>query len=113
MNYLPESANKMIDFYQETIERYQADINKLNKENDINWYASLDMYMYCLRYTFKVIDTYRQYPIQFYKDEIIEMKNRFLSHAESSKDTRLYNLNISIVRYCETAFAEMEKIPTK
>jgi hypothetical protein len=41
------------------------------------------------------------------------MKNRFLKHAESSKDTRLYNLNISIVRYCESAFAEIEKIPTK
>lgn len=113
MNYLPESANKMIDFYQETIERYQADINKLNKENDIYWYASLDMYMYCLRYTFKVIDAFKVHPIQFYKDEILEMQNRFVAHAASSRDTRLYNLNISIVRYCETAFAEMEKIPTK
>jgi hypothetical protein len=69
--------------------------------------------MYSLRYTFKLVDSYKVTPIQFYKDEVIEMMHKFEKHAANNKNSRMFNLNISIIEYCGNAIKEMEKIPTK
>lgn len=113
MNYLLEQTNNILDNYQETVNKLNEEINKLKMDSSNDWLISLDMYMYSLRYIFKLVDFYRMTPIQFYKDEVLEMMHRFEKHAVNNKDSRLYNLNISIVEYCEKAYKEMEKIPTK
>jgi hypothetical protein len=69
--------------------------------------------MYSLRYTFKLVNSYKVTPIQFYKDEVIEMMHKFEKHAANNKNSRMFNLNISIIEYCGNAIKEMEKIPTK
>jgi hypothetical protein len=41
------------------------------------------------------------------------MMHRFEKHAASNKDSKMFNINISIVEFCGKAYKEMEKIPTK
>jgi hypothetical protein len=113
MNNSLEQANNLLNYYEETQIKLREEIIKLQKEANSDWHMSLDMYMYCLRYTFKLVDAYRNIQIQHYKDEVLEMMHRFEKHAANNKDSRLFNLNISIIEYCVNAYKEMEKIPTK
>jgi hypothetical protein len=39
--------------------------------------------------------------------------HKFEKHAANNKNSRMFNLNISIIEYCGNAIKEMEKIPTK
>lgn len=113
MNYLLEQTNNLLDNYQETVIKLNEEISKLKMDSNNDWLNTLDMYMYSLRYTFKLVDSYRVTPIQYYKDEVLGMMHKFEKHAVNNKDSRLYNLNISIVEYCGNAYKEMIKIPTK
>jgi len=113
MNNSLEQANNLLNYYEETVIELRQEINKLSLDSQNDWLMSLDMYMYSLRYTFKLVDSYKLSPIQFYKDEVLEMMHRFEKHAANNKDSRMFNLNISIIDYCTKAFKEMEKISTK
>jgi hypothetical protein len=113
MNNLPESTNNLLNYYEETVIRLRQENTKLSLDSQNDWIMSLDMYMYSLRYIFKLVDYYKMTPIQFYKDEVLGMMHRFEKHAANNKDSKMFNLNISIVEYCGKAYNEMEKIPTK
>ena len=113
MNNSLEQANNLLNYYEETQIKLREEITKLQKEANADWLMSLDMYMYCLRYTHRLSDVYKISPIQFYKDEVLEMMHKFEKHAANNKDSRLFKLNISIIEYCTAAFKEMEKISTK
>jgi hypothetical protein len=113
MNNSLEQANNLLNYYEETVIKLRQEINKLSLDSQNDWLMSLDMYMYSLRYTFKLVDAYRNIQIQHYKDEVLEMMHRFEKHAANNKDSRLFKLNISIIEYCVNAYKEMEKIPTK
>jgi hypothetical protein len=113
MNISLVQANNLLNYYEETVIKLRQEVENLKIEGNKDWTMSLDMYMYCLRYTFKLADAYKISPIQFYKDEVLEMMHRFEKHAANNKDSRLFNLNISIIEYCVNAYKEMEKIPTK
>ena len=113
MNNSLEQANNLLNYYEETVIKLRQEINKLSLGSQNDWLMSLDMYMYSLRYTFKLVDSYKLSPIQFYKDEVIEMMHKFEKHAANNKNSRMFNLNISIIEYCGNAIKEMEKIPTK
>jgi hypothetical protein len=113
MNNLPESTNKLLNYYEETVIKLRQEVNKLSLDSQNDWLMSLDMYMYSLRYIFKLVDYYKMTPGQFYKDEVLEMMHRFEKHAASNKDSKMFKINISLVEYCENAYKEMEKIPTK
>ncbi len=113
MNNSLEQANNLLNYYEETVIKLRQEINKLSLDSQNDWLMSLDMYMYSLRYTFKLVDSYKVTPIQFYKDEVIEMMHKFEKHAANNKNSRMFNLNISIIEYCVNAIKEMEKIPTR
>lgn len=113
MNNSLEQANNLLNYYEETVIKLRQEINKLSIDSQNDWLMSLDMYMYSLRYTFKLVDSYKVTPIQFYKDEVLEMMHKFEKHAANNKNSRMFNLNISIIEYCGNAIREMEKIPTK
>jgi hypothetical protein len=113
MNNSLEQANNLLNYYEETVIKLRQEINKLSLDSQNDWLMSLDMYMYSLRYTFKLVDSYKVTPIQFYKDEVLEMMHKFEKHAANNKNSRMFNLNISIIEYCGNAIKEMEKIPTK
>lgn len=113
MNNSLEQANNLLNYYEETVIKLRQELNKLSLDSQNDWLMSLDMYMYSLRYTFKLVDSYKLSPIQFYKDEVIEMMHKFEKHAANNKNSRMFNLNISIIEYCGNALKEMEKIPTK
>ena len=113
MNNSLEQANNLLNYYEETVIKLRQEINKLSLDSQNDWLISLDMYMYSLRYTFKLVDSYKVTPIQFYKDEVLEMMHKFEKHAANNKNSRMFNLNISIIEYCGNAIKEMEKIPTK
>jgi hypothetical protein len=113
MNNSLEQANNLLNYYEETVIKLRQEINKLSLDSQNDWLMSLDMYMYSLRYTFKLVDSYKVTPIQFYKDEVIEMMHKFEKHAANNKNSRMFNLNISIIEYCGNAIKEMEKIPTR
>jgi hypothetical protein len=113
MNNSLEQANNLLNYYEETVIKLRQEINKLSIDSQNDWLMSLDMYMYSLRYTFKLVDSYKVTPIQFYKDEVIEMMHKFEKHAANNKNSRMFNLNISIIEYCGNAIKEMEKIPTR
>lgn len=108
-----EQANNLLNYYEETVIKLRQEINKLSLDSQNDWLMSLDMYMYSLRYTFKLVDSYKLSPIQFYKDEVIEMMHKFEKHAANNKNSRMFNLNISIIEYCVNAIKEMEKIPAR
>ena len=108
-----EQANNLLNYYEEKVIELRKELNKLSLDSQNDWLISLDMYMYSLRYTFKLVDSYKLSPIQFYKDEVIEMMHKFEKHAANNKNSRMFNLNISIIEYCGNAIKEMEKIPTK
>ena len=113
MNYLPESTKNLLNYYEEILSKLRQENNKLSLDSQNDWLMSLDMYMYSLRYIFKLVDYYKMTPIQFYKDEVLEMMHRFEKHAANNKDSKMFNLNISLVDYCGKAYKEMGKIPTK
>jgi hypothetical protein len=113
MNNSLEQANNLLNYYEEKVIELRKELNKLSLDSQNDWLISLDMYMYSLRYTFKLVDSYKVTPIQFYKDEVIEMMHKFEKHAANNKNSRMFNLNISIIEYCGNAIKEMEKIPTK
>jgi hypothetical protein len=113
MNNSLEQANNLLNYYEEKVIELRKELNKLSLDSQNDWLISLDMYMYSLRYTFKLVDSYKVTPIQFYKDEVLEMMHKFEKHAANNKNSRMFNLNISIIEYCGNAIKEMEKIPTK
>ena len=113
MNNSLEQANNLLNYYEEKVIELRKELNKLSLDSQNDWLISLDMYMYSLRYTFKLVDSYKVTPIQFYKDEVLEMMHKFEKHAANNKNSRMFNLNISIIEYCGNAIKEMERIPTK
>jgi hypothetical protein len=113
MNNSLEQANNLLNYYEETQIKLREEITKLQKEANADWLITLDMYMYCLRYTHRLSDVYKTRPYQFYKDEVLEMMHKFEGHAANNKDSRLFKLNISIIEYCTEAYKEMEKIPVQ
>lgn len=113
MDNLPESTKNLLNYYEETLSKLRQENNKLSIDIQNDWIMSLDMYMYSLRYIFKLVDYYKMYPLQFYKDEVFDMMHRFEKHAASNKDSKMFNLNISIVDFCVKAYNEMENTITK
>ena len=113
MNNSLEQADRLLNYYEETEIKLREEISKLQKDAYNDWLITLDMYLYCLRYTYKLLDVYKIRPYQFYKDELLEMMHKFEKHAANNKDSRLFKLNIGIIEYCTEAYKEMEKIPVQ
>jgi len=89
----------------------QLDLAKEKEEE--SWRISLDMYMFSLRYISSIYDLYKKNPYQCFKDEIIDMSNRFLAHSMGKKKSWTTKLSDGLVEECSRIINEMEKIPTK
>ena len=89
----------------------QLDLAKEKEEE--SWRIALDMYMFSLRYMYSVHRLYITNPYQCYKDEIIDMSNRFLAHSMKSKKSWTIKLSDGLVEECNKIINEMEKIPVK
>lgn len=113
MHTLSEQTDRLLNYYEATEIKLKKEVDKLQVEANNDWLMSLDMYMYCLRYTYKLLDIYKIRPYQFYKDEVLEMMHKFEKHAANHKDSKLFKLNISIIEYCTNIYNEMEKIPVQ
>jgi hypothetical protein len=89
----------------------QLDLAKEKEEE--SWRIALDMYMFSLRYMYSVRTLYIANPYQCYKDEIVDMSNRFLAHSMGSKKSWTTKLSDGLVEECSRIINEMEKIPVK
>jgi hypothetical protein len=89
----------------------QLDLAKEKEEE--SWRIALDMYMFSLRYIFSIYDLYKKNPYQCYKDEIVDMCNKFLAHSMGKKKSWTTKLSDGLVEECSRIIKEMEKIPTK
>jgi hypothetical protein len=89
----------------------QLDLAKEKEEE--SWRIALDMYMFSLRYMYSVHRLYIANPYQCFKDEIIDMSNRFLAHSMGSKKSWTIKLSDGLVEECSKIIKEMEKIPVK
>jgi hypothetical protein len=89
----------------------QLDLAKEKEEE--SWRIALDMYMFSLRYIFSIYDLYKKNPYQCYKDEIVDMCNKFLAHSMGKKKSWTTKLSDGLVEECSRIINEMEKIPVK
>jgi hypothetical protein len=89
----------------------QLDLAKEKEEE--SWRIALDMYMFSLKYISSIYDLYKKNPYQCYKDEIVDMSNKFLAHSMGKKKSWTTKLSDGLVEECSRIINEMEKIPVK
>jgi hypothetical protein len=111
MNNLPiKLESNLYKDYSNSLKE-QLDLAKEREEE--SWRIALDMYMFSLRYMYSVRTLYIANPYQCYKDEIVDMSNRFLAHSIKSKKSWTIKLSDGLVEECSRIINEMEKIPVK
>jgi hypothetical protein len=101
------------NLYKDYSNSLKEEIDLLKEREEDSWRISLDMYMFSLRYMYSVHTLYIANPYQCYKDEIVDMNNRFLAHSMGKKKSWTTKLSDGLVEECSRIINEMEKIPTK
>ena len=109
--------NSLIKFegnlYKDYSNSLKEELDLLKEKEEESWRIALDMYMFSLRYISSIYDLYKKNPYQCFKDEIIDMSNRFLAHSMGKKKSWTTKLSDGLVEECIRIINEMEKIPTK
>jgi hypothetical protein len=109
--------NSLIKFegnlYKDYSNSLKEELDLLKEKEEESWRIALDMYMFSLRYIFSIYNLYKKNPYQCFKDEIIDMSNRFLAHSMGKKKSWTTKLSDGLVEECSRIINEMEKIPTK
>jgi hypothetical protein len=109
--------NSLIKFegnlYKDYDNSLKEELELLKEKEQESWRIALDMYMFSLRYMYSVRTLYIANPYQCYKDEIVDMSNRFLAHSMGKKKSWTTKLSDGLVEECSRIINEMEKIPTK
>ena len=109
--------NSLIKFegnlYKDYSNSLKEELELLKEKEQESWRIALDMYMFSLRYMYSVQTLYIANPYQFYKDEIVDMCNRFLAHSMGKKKSWTTKLSDGLVEECSRIINEMEKIPVK
>ena len=109
--------NSLIKFegnlYKDYSNSLKEEIDLLKEREEESWRIALDMYMFSLRYMYSVHTLYIANPYQCYKDEIVDMNNRFLAHSMGKNNSWTKKLSDGLVEECSRIIIEMEKIPTK
>jgi hypothetical protein len=109
--------NSLIKFegnlYKDYANSLKEELELLKEKEQESWRIALDMYMFSLRYMYSVRTLYIANPYQCYKDEIVDMSNRFLAHSMGKKKSWTTKLSDGLVEECSRIINEMEKIPVK
>jgi hypothetical protein len=109
--------NSLIKFegnlYKDYSNSLKEELELLKEKEEESWRIALDMYMFSLRYIYSVRTLYIANPYQCYKDEIVDMSNRFLAHSMGKKKSWTTKLSDGLVEECSRIINEMEKIPVK
>jgi GR25 family glycosyltransferase involved in LPS biosynthesis len=111
MNTLPIKIES--NLYKDYSDSLKAQIDLLKEREEDSWRIALDMYMFSLRYIQTTYNLYKINPYQCYKDEIVDMSNKFIAHSMGKKKSWTTKLSDGLVEECSKIIAEMEKIPTK
>ena len=111
MNNLPIKIDG--NLYKDYSNSLKEQLDLAKEREEESWRIALDMYMFSLRYIYSVRTLYIVNPYQCYKDEIIDMSNRFLAHSMGKKKSWTTKLSDGLVEECSRIINEMEKIPTK
>jgi hypothetical protein len=111
MNNLPIKIDG--NLYKDYSNSLREEIDLLKEREEESWRIALDMYMFSLRYIYSVRTLYIANPYQCYKDEIVDMSNKFLAHSMGKKKSWTTKLSDGLVEECSRIINEMEKIPTK
>jgi len=101
------------NLYKDYSNSLKEELDLLKEKEEESWRIALDMYMFSLRYISSTYDLYKKNPYQCYKDEIVDMSNRFLAHSMGKKKSWTTKLSDGLVEECSRIINEMEKIPTK
>jgi hypothetical protein len=101
------------NLYKDYSNSLKEELELLKEKEQESWRIALDMYMFSLRYMYSVRTLYIDNPYQCYKDEIVDMSNRFLAHSMGSKKSWTLKLSDGLVEECSKIINEMEKIPVK
>jgi phage-related protein len=101
------------NLYKDYANSLKEELELLKEKEQESWRIALDMYMFSLRYMYSVHTLYIANPYQCYKDEIVDMSNRFLAHSMGSKKSWTIKLSDGLVEECSKIIKEMEKIPVK
>jgi hypothetical protein len=109
--------NSLIKFegnlYKDYSNSLKEKLDLAKEKEEESWRIALDMYMFSLRYISSIYDLYKKNPYQCYKDEIVDMSNRFLAHSMGKKKSWTTKLSDGLVEECSRIINEMEKIPVK
>ena len=109
--------NSLIKFegnlYKDYSNSLKEELDLAKEREEESWRIALDMYMFSLRYIFSIYDLYKKNPYQCYKDEIVDMCNKFLAHSMGKKKSWTTKLSDGLVEECTRVINEMEKIPVK
>jgi hypothetical protein len=111
MNNLPIKFE--VNLYRDYANSLKEELDLVKEKEEDSWRIALDMYMFSLRYMYSVHRLYIANPYQCYKDEIVDMSNRFLAHSMGSKKSWTTKLSDGLVEECSKIINEMEKIPVK
>ena len=101
------------NLYKDYSNSLKEELELAKEREEESWRIALDMYMFSLRYMYSVRTLYIANPYQCYKDEIVDMSNRFLAHSMGSKKSWTIKLSDGLVEECSKIINEMEKIATK
>jgi hypothetical protein len=101
------------NLYKDYSNSLKEELDLLKEKEEESWRIALDMYMFSLRYMYSVRTLYIANPYQCYKDEIVDMSNRFLAHSMGKKKSWTTKLSDELVEECSRIINEMEKIPVK
>jgi hypothetical protein len=109
--------NSLIKFesnlYKDYSNSLKEELDLLKEKEQESWRIALDMYMFSLRYMYSVHTLYIANPYQCYKDEIVDMCNKFLAHSMGKNKSWTTKLSDGLVEECSRIINEMEKIPVK
>jgi hypothetical protein len=109
--------NSLIKFegnlYKDYSNSLKEELDLLKEKEEESWRIALDMYMFSLRYMYSIRTLYIANPYQCYKDEIVDMSNRFLAHSIGKKKSWTTKLSDGLVEECSRIINEMEKIPAR
>jgi len=101
------------NLYKDYSDSLKAEIDLLKEKEEESWRIALDMFMFSLRYISSIYDLYKKNPYQCYKDEIVDMCNKFSAHSMGKNKSWTTKLSDGLVEECSRIINEMEKIPTK
>jgi hypothetical protein len=101
------------NLYKDYSNSLKEELDLVKEREEDSWRIALDMYMFSLRYIKSIYHLYKINPYEFYKDEIVDMSNKFIAHSMGKKKSCTTKLSDGLVEECSKIIAEMEKIATK